>query len=36
VLATRKTIPWDEVKVYLEARARGERVRKPAVRNFKR
>jgi len=36
VLATGKTILWDEVKVYLEARARGERVRKPAVRNFKR
>jgi predicted transcriptional regulator len=32
VLATGATVPWDEAKAYLEARARGERVRKPAAR----
>jgi len=36
VLTTRKTVPWDEARVYLEARARGDKVRKPAARNFKR
>jgi predicted transcriptional regulator len=29
VLATGKTVPWDEARVYLEARARGEKVRNP-------
>ena len=32
VLATGKTVPWDEARAYLEGRARGERVRKPAAR----
>jgi predicted transcriptional regulator len=32
MLATGKTVPWDDAKVYLEARARGERSRKPAAR----
>ena len=32
VLVTGKTVPWDDAKVYLEARARGERSRKPAAR----
>jgi len=31
VLATGKTVPWDDAKVYLEARARGERPRKPTA-----
>ena len=33
VLATGQTVPWDDAKTYLEARARGERPRKPAARN---
>ncbi len=38
VLATGKTIPWADAKVYLEARARGDKhkLRKPAVRSVKR
>ncbi len=36
VLATGKTVPWDDAKVYLEARVRGDKSRKPAARNFKR
>ena len=32
VLATGKTVPWDDAKTYLEARARGERPRKPVAR----
>lgn len=36
VLATGKTVPWDEAKAYLEARARGTMVRKPAARSSKR
>ena len=32
VLATGKTVPWDEARAYLEARARGESPRKPAAR----
>jgi predicted transcriptional regulator len=36
VLATGKTVPWDEAKLYLRARARGEKVRKPAPRILKR
>jgi predicted transcriptional regulator len=35
VLATGKTVDWDEAKDYLEARARGNKARKPAARNFK-
>lgn len=33
VLATGKTLAWDDAKAYLEARSRGERPRKPAARN---
>jgi predicted transcriptional regulator len=36
VLATGKTVPWDDARAYLEARARGDKVRKPAARNFRR
>ena len=32
VLATGKTVPWDETKSYLEARSRGERPRRPVAR----
>ena len=32
VLATGKTVPWDDAKAWLEARLRGERPRKPAAR----
>lgn len=32
VLATGKTVPWDDAKAWLAARSRGERPRKPAVR----
>ena len=32
VLATGKTVPWDDAKAYLEARARGGRPRKPQAR----
>jgi len=31
VLATGKTVPWDDAKAYLDARSRGERPRKPAA-----
>jgi predicted transcriptional regulator len=34
VLATGKTLAWDDTKAYLEARARGERPRKPAARKL--
>ena len=34
VLATGKTVPWDDAKAYLEARARGERPRKPVARKL--
>ena len=34
VLATGKTVPWDETKAYLQARSRGERPRKPAARKL--
>ena len=34
VLATGKTVPWDNAKAYLEARARGERARKPVARRL--
>jgi len=32
VLATGKTVAWDDAKAYLEARAKGGRVRKPVAR----
>ena len=31
-LATRKTVAWDDAKGYLEARAAGKKVRRPAAR----
>lgn len=34
VLTTGKTVPWDEAKAYLAARARGERPRKPVARKL--
>ena len=36
VLATGKTVSWDDAKTYLEARARGDRTRKPAARKLAR
>jgi predicted transcriptional regulator len=36
VLAKGKTVPWDEAKAYLAARARGERPIKPAARKLSR
>ena len=36
VLVTGKTVPWDDAKVFLEARARGERPRKPVARKPRR
>jgi predicted transcriptional regulator len=35
VLATGKTVPWDDAKVWLEARSLGERPRKPAARKMR-
>ena len=32
VLSTGRTVPWDDAKAYLEARARGEHPRKPSAR----
>lgn len=34
LLATGKTVPWDEAKSYLEARSRGQRPRKPVARKL--
>lgn len=36
IVATGKTVPWEETKAYLTARARGERPRKPAARKIAR
>jgi len=36
VLAKGKTVPWEEAKTYLAARARGERPAKPAARKLTR
>jgi predicted transcriptional regulator len=33
VLATGETVPWDEAKAWLEARARGEKAARPIARN---
>lgn len=33
VLSTGQTVPWDDAKAYLEARARGAKSRKPAARS---
>ncbi len=35
LLATGQTVPWDQAKPYLSARARGERVCRPAVSTYK-
>ena len=35
ILATGKTVSWDEARAYLEARARGESPRKPVARKAK-
>lgn len=32
LLATRQSVSWDDAKAYLEARARGEKPRRPAPR----
>lgn len=34
ILATSKTVPWEEAKEYLEARSRGEHPRRPAARKL--
>ena len=34
ILATGKTVPWDEMRTYLAARARGEGPRKPPARKL--
>lgn len=34
VLATAETVAWDEVKAYLQSRARGERSTRPSARKF--
>jgi uncharacterized protein (DUF1778 family) len=36
VLATGNTVPWEAAKAYLQARARGEKARRPAARPSKR
>jgi predicted transcriptional regulator len=36
LLDTGKSVPWGEARAYLEARARGEKPRKPAARASKR
>ncbi len=35
ILATGRTVPWDQARNYLEARARGESPRRPAARTLK-
>ena len=34
-LNTGETVPWDDAKAYLKARARGERARRPAARKLR-
>jgi len=34
VLASGKTVPWDEARAYLQGRAAGERPRRPAARKL--
>lgn len=36
LLATGQSVPWDEARAYLEARARGEQAAKPVARALKR
>jgi predicted transcriptional regulator len=35
LLATGKTVPWDAAKTYIEARARGERAKRPLAKQPK-
>jgi predicted transcriptional regulator len=35
IVQTKKSVPWSEAKAYLEARARGEKVKRPAARSLK-
>jgi predicted transcriptional regulator len=35
VLATGKTVPWDDAKAWLEARSHGEQPRRPAARKMR-
>ena len=36
VLSSGKTVPWDAARAYLEARARGDKARRPAARTMTR
>ncbi len=36
VLATGRTVPWDEAKAYVEAKARGEQSQPPTARGVSR
>lgn len=36
VLASGKTVPWEKARAYLEARARGAKVRRPSARKLAR
>jgi predicted transcriptional regulator len=36
ILATGRTVPWDDAKPWIEARSRGERPRKPVARKPRR
>ena len=36
MLATGKSVPWDDAKTWLDARSRGERARRPAARRLAR
>jgi len=36
VLASGKTVPWDKARAYLQARARGAKVRRPPARKLAR
>jgi predicted transcriptional regulator len=35
LVETRKTVPWEDAKVYLAARSRGEPARKPTARKLR-
>jgi predicted transcriptional regulator len=36
ILASEKTVPWDEMRGYLQARVAGKKVRRPAARRLSR
>jgi predicted transcriptional regulator len=36
ILASGKSVPWDDAKIWIEARSRGERPRKPVARKPRR